>query len=374
MNDRRISQQYQSVQSPSGYSYESCATPMFDMAWGHQAQQLQQQQQQQPPHTPRHDDTLSDFFADPDFRWIANTIFTPPRPSRGATFDPLASPASPGNWMLSIPPINSNMPFSPAQAVSEMHSRTQQRPAQSRPIISSSMPSDMRHSTEADLMMACQMPEQRDTFTRSASLNYAPQADMSNSPELFQTPLNQQRQLSGSLSDLGQYVASSASRPTAPVNALHGTRASVDPRGTAMRRASNRIPKRSLEPHFEMSHSVPNPKGRAARRGPIGSSKAHKPSDTGTGEVSKGARGGSQAGSSSSICGLMSPFSLLKPFGRNGQGSLAELNKRIQESAEKPQPTSSSDNSDAGSSGQAGSITMNRLAKGVPVGASPTKL
>jgi len=53
---------------------------------------------------------------------------------------------------------------------------------------------------------------------------------------------------------------------------------------------------------------------------------------------------------------------------------LAELNKRIQESAEKPQPTSSSDNSDAGSSGQAGSITMNRLAKGVPVGASPTKL
>ena len=30
------------------------------------------------------------------------------------------------------------------------------------------------------------------------------------------------------------------------------------------------------------------------------------------GEVSKGARGGSQAGSSSSICGLMSPFSLLK--------------------------------------------------------------
>ena len=55
--------------------------------------------------------------------------------------------------------------------------------------------------------------------------------------------------------------------------------------GTAMRRASNRIPKRSLEPHFEMSHSVPNPKGRAARRGPIGSSKAHKPSDMGTGVI-----------------------------------------------------------------------------------------
>ncbi len=50
-----------------------------------------------------------------------------------------------------------------------------------------------------------------------------------------------------------------------------------------MRRASNRIPKRSLEPHFEMSHSVPNPKGRAARRGPTGSSKAHKASHTCTG-------------------------------------------------------------------------------------------
>jgi len=59
---------------------------------------------------------------------------------------------------------------------------------------------DMRHTTESDLMMGCQMPEQRDTFTRSASLNYPPQSDMSNSPELFQTPLNQQRQLSGSLS------------------------------------------------------------------------------------------------------------------------------------------------------------------------------
>jgi len=62
------------------------------------------------------------------------------------------------------------------------------------------MPPDMRHSTESDLMMACQMHEQRETFTRSASLNYAPQPDMSNSPELFQTPLNQQRQLSGSFS------------------------------------------------------------------------------------------------------------------------------------------------------------------------------
>lgn len=34
--------------------------------------------------------------------------------------------------MLSIPPVNSNTPFSSAQAVSEMHSRTQQRPAQSK--------------------------------------------------------------------------------------------------------------------------------------------------------------------------------------------------------------------------------------------------
>jgi len=55
------------------------------MAWGHQAQQQQhhqqqQQQQQQQSSTPRQDDTLSDFFADPDFKaWIANTICTPPR-------------------------------------------------------------------------------------------------------------------------------------------------------------------------------------------------------------------------------------------------------------------------------------------------------
>lgn len=55
--------------------------------------------------------------------------------------------------------------------------------------------------------------------------------------------------------------------------------------GTAMRRASNRIPKRSLEPHFEMSHSAPNPKGRTARRGPTGSSKAHKASYTCAGAI-----------------------------------------------------------------------------------------
>lgn len=56
--------------------------------------------------------------------------------------------------------------------------------------------------------------------------------------------------------------------------------------------------------------------------------------------------------------------SCMQPFGDSGKGSLAELNKLIQESAEKPRPASSSDNSDAGSTGQ---ITMSRLAKGVPV-------
>ena len=55
---------------------------------------------------------------------------------------------------------------------------------------------------------------------------------------------------------------------------------------------------------------------------------------------------------------------MMQPFGDSGKGSLAELNKLIQESADKPGPTSSSDNSDAGSTGQ---ITMSRLAKGVPV-------
>ena len=61
---------------------------------------------------------------------------------------------------------------------------------------------------------------------------------------------------------------------------------------------------------------------------------------------------------------------MLQPFGDSGKGSLAELNKLIQESAEKPQPASSSDNSDAGSTGQ---ITMSRLAKGVPVPGASSK-
>lgn len=69
------------------------------------------------------------------------------------------------------------------------------------------------------------------------------------------------------------------------LKAAHDTSLVTCCAGTAMRRASNRIPKRSLEPHFEMSHSVPNPKGRAARRGPTGSSKAHKASYTGTGVI-----------------------------------------------------------------------------------------
>ncbi len=52
-----------------------------------------------------------------------------------------------------------------------------------------------------------------------------------------------------------------------------------------MRRASSRVPKRSLEPDFETTQPLPNPKSRAARRGPVGASKARKASFTGTGTV-----------------------------------------------------------------------------------------
>lgn len=61
--------------------------------------------------------------------------------------------------------------------------------------------------------------------------------------------------------------------------------------GMAMRRASNRVPKRSLEPDFEMTQSVPNPKGRTARRGPTGSSKARKATFTATGAICQTAQG-----------------------------------------------------------------------------------
>lgn len=55
---------------------------------------------------------------------------------------------------------------------------------------------------------------------------------------------------------------------------------------TAMRRASNRIPKRSLDTDFELSQVVPHPKGRVgARRGPTGPSKAQKATFTSTGAV-----------------------------------------------------------------------------------------
>ena len=105
---------------------------------------------------------------------------------------------------------------------------------------------------DCDDMMVSQVPEQHEPFRRSTSLNYAPLTHMPESPVLCQTPVHQQRQLSGSFSgemlrclhgfqqnshnccdaaDLGQFVASSANRPTAPVNALHGNRMSVDPRG-----------------------------------------------------------------------------------------------------------------------------------------------
>lgn len=55
---------------------------------------------------------------------------------------------------------------------------------------------------------------------------------------------------------------------------------------TAMRRASNRIPKRSLDTDFELTQAISNPKGRAAaRRGPIGPSKARKATFTTTGAI-----------------------------------------------------------------------------------------
>ena len=55
---------------------------------------------------------------------------------------------------------------------------------------------------------------------------------------------------------------------------------------TAMRRASNRMPKRSLDTDFELTHAVTNPKGRAgARRGPTGPSKARKATFTTSGAI-----------------------------------------------------------------------------------------
>lgn len=59
-----------------------------------------------------------------------------------------------------------------------------------------------------------------------------------------------------------------------------------------MRRASSRIPKRTLEPDFDTSQSVPYPKGRTTRRGPAGPSKARKASFTGTaGKLARSAEG-----------------------------------------------------------------------------------
>lgn len=55
---------------------------------------------------------------------------------------------------------------------------------------------------------------------------------------------------------------------------------------TAMRRASNRIPKRSLDTDFELSQVESHQKGRAgARRGPVGPSKVRKAAFTSTGTV-----------------------------------------------------------------------------------------
>ena len=66
----------------------------------------------------------------------------------------------------------------------------------------------------------------------------------------------------------------------------------------------------------------------------------------------------------------------MQPFGDSGKGSLAELNKLIQESAEKPQATTSSDTSSNGGSRRScstGSVSMKVLPKGVPVGVTSTK-
>lgn len=366
MSDRWHNHQYQGVQSPPGYSYQSCSSPVFDGGWGYQTHAQHQAS------TPRQDEAF-DVYADPEFKaWIANTICTPPRPVRGC--DPLASPAgeaaSPGNWMFIMPSASSATPFSPAQATYDMQSRAQQHHMHSYPHLLESMHSAMPQSQQvATHPMSCQIPAERPPFRPSASLALPPASVVSDSPMTCQTPVQQQRHLESSMSDLGQYVASSVSRAAAPVDAL--PRTVCDPRVTGMRRASNRIPKRSLDTDFELSQASPISKGRAgARRGPSGPCKSRKAAFTSTGAIvpqgglSRGSRAGSSSQAGSSICGLMSPFSLLKPFGDSGRGSLAELNKLIQESADKPGPTSSSDNSDAGSTGQ---ITMSRLAKGVPV-------
>ncbi|KAL3152560.1 hypothetical protein ABBQ32_001586 [Trebouxia sp. C0010 RCD-2024] len=345
---------------------------MFDGGWGYQTHA------QHPASTPRQDEAF-DVFADPEFKaWIANTICTPPRPVRGS--DPLASPAgeaaSPGNWMFAMPSTSSATPFSPVQATYDMHSRPHQYHLHGHPHFLESMHSAMPQMQQVALDSTSRhMAAERPPFRSSASLTFPLPSSVADSSMTCQTPVHQQRHCDSSTSDLGQYVASSVSRPTAPVHAL--PRNTCDPRVTGMRRASNRIPKRSLDTDFELSQVSPIAKGRAgARRGPSGPCKSRKAAFTSTGAIipqgglTKSSKAGSASQAGSSICGLMSPFSLLKPFGDSGKGSLAELNKLIQESADKPRPTSSSDNSDAGSTGQ---ITMSRLAKGVPVPGAASK-
>ena len=56
-----------------------------------------------------------------------SNVFCKCRPPRASNFDPLASPASPGNWMLHL---GCNTPFSPARAAFEMNSRHQQPQSQ----------------------------------------------------------------------------------------------------------------------------------------------------------------------------------------------------------------------------------------------------
>ena len=81
---------------------------------------------------------------------------------------------------------------------------------------------------------------------------------------------------------------------------------------TAMRRASNRVPKRSLDTDFELSQVEPHQKGRAgARRGPVGPSKVRKAAFTSTGTVIPQGMGHSRfclsAAAAETLCPSTSP-------------------------------------------------------------------
>ena len=58
----------------------------------------------------------------------------------------------------------------------------------------------MGHRPDCDAMGVSQVPEQHEPFRRSTSLTYVPLTHLPESPVLCQTPVHQQRQLSGSFS------------------------------------------------------------------------------------------------------------------------------------------------------------------------------